>query len=267
MTTKINDTYYLLALLETLIIRSENFSKKELVNPSIRTLGTLLFRANLSKHRLRGLNTTYSMEMNYQGYEIQIRFEQISALWVLEVRKNGWYIETKMLYPTIGNFLNFCELFFEHLNTFSAPITPFTIDKFLRKVFPYKYYYLISIDNRLVRFSQFVLERIQNTKTDPVSAVKDIVMLKPRIIDDSFLPEKIEDDILLTYLTLRNMLPAYLLPRPEDIDAHLNVKLDEFLRGIYRVRYLLLESIDNLIEFLSFIFGRIKEYGASSLNM
>jgi len=259
MFRKNENLYSATVLFETIIIKSDDFVKEEIINPAIRLLGPQLFRNTGMSCDLTTLITQISNKLDLDNHTLHIYFDLKSMLWVFVVEKNNWHLEATILYPIVEEFLRFADIFFNYLHSIDKYPNPFHAEILLRNLFPYKLYYLVNHNRSIARFSRHILDTVLATKIDPLTAIKRVVESRPPVIGRNFSMEKIDDDLLLTYLTMRSILPAYLLPPLDRIDSFLADKLMKFLKELYQVEVLPLESIDDIFSFLSLIRNKIEQ--------
>ncbi|MCR8433189.1 MAG: hypothetical protein QXH55_03105 [Candidatus Korarchaeota archaeon] len=242
----------LLALIGVIDVQSESFTKREIINPSVPLLASLLFEDIVKHDENQNYNSFEAINFEHKDYEVWLEFDRTSFLWSLDVKYEHLEVRASIIYPCIDNFLNFCKYFFSYLKTRDT-ISPLTINSYLKEVLPYKLHYLVKINNQLLRFSELVLEEMSMTKSTPSQAIRKVINLKPKIVDTNFSSESLEKSFILTYLVLRSELPAYLLPRPNRINKDLYRNIHEILQDIYGVEVILLESIEKCIDFLSLV--------------
>lgn len=245
----------IIALIESFTLETETFRKEESINPSIRELAPFLW-ANLLINESKP-NSSYKIATSYNRHLVRVELHPETLIWLVRVEQNNICIETKMIYPEINVVLNLLEAISKQLYVLGRPITPFLIDKLTYDFLPYRFYYLVRKNNTLARFSQLVLDTVIAEKRDPISAIINLIQMKPSIQSTTFSPTNSENDILLTYLTLRSALPAYLIPRIGSSNNKLYHEFNAFLSRIFRVRFLPLESIDYLLDLLVLVYNKI----------
>lgn len=253
----LNYTCSLLAILGTVNIILDNFTKEEVINSSASLLAPILFENPTTRYdSISSHSNSETIEFEHERFEIRLSFDQSSFLWNVIIKNKCLELEATMLYPDIISLLDFCKHISDNLRVHERA-SPLTINSFLKEVFPYKLHYLIRVNSQLCRFSEYVLREIAQTKNEPLHVIRSAISLKPQIVNTNFSHEGLEKDFILTCLVLRNILPAYLLPRPNSVNKNLLREICEFLRSIYETEVILLESVEDCVNLLSLIFDRI----------
>jgi len=220
-----------LVFVDSIDVRFGDFYTKITINPSIRLL-LAPFLTKIDGSKLP--STIRDRSIRIGSKSIYVRFDSNGVIWVLKYINysilGNRSFTLRCLYPLVlcyDNIVNKLNSVLENIDLRRPGDIRYLLEATIDSLIPYRLYYHVPTEKGERRVSMIILDIIKQLNVTPITAMQIAFKTVFKPTRKSFGQYGMENDALITYLLMREVMPPYLIYPAQKIYAEIKKHLKE----------------------------------------